>query len=134
MQLIKQPKSSVNKFGAVVMLPDKYVAANNYPLIVFLAGQGGIGDGTDAGLNAIVNGEIPQGIQQVVDEYCFIVIAPQTGSSYSYGEVDFGVTSALVQYPIDQNKMYLTGNYLAVRGCKIYCPGKFAGMGCAQSA
>ena len=109
MQLIKQPADSIRKFGAVIGLPTGYDATKQYPLIIFCAGLGGIGSGSSADLDKLINGEIPLALQQGCDKYGFILVAPQTGSAYVQGEVNFALKSATSQYKIDTNRIYLTG-------------------------
>lgn len=120
MQLTKYPKSSTNKFGCIMCTPNGFDATKTYPLIVFLAGQGAVGDGSYSALDIYANGELPIQLQQAIDKYNFILISPQTGSSYVSGEVDFALAFAKGTYHIDSSKMYLTGLSLGAGGTWWY--------------
>lgn len=120
MQTIKVPKDSSHAFGIVVLLPAGYNSANAYPLVIFLAGQGGVGDGSSAALDKLINGEIPSQLQAWPDKYGVIIVAPQTGAVYNQGEVDYALPFAIANYKINPVKKYLTGLSLGGGGTWYY--------------
>src|SRR5215471_2119843 len=108
MQIIKHPVEEGNQFGTVDILPDK-MPVGPVPVGIFLCGIGSLGNGSSSSLNLLINGEIPQGIKDSADKYGMIWICPQTGGSYSFGEVDFALSAAVNRYNEDALRFYLWG-------------------------
>jgi hypothetical protein len=108
MQLTKYPKNDRNPYGYIELLPNGFDPTKFYPLVVHLHGNGGNGNGSEADLEKLVRGELPEEIQKAVDVFKFICIATQV-DTYSDGEVDHAIGNAVRALPININKRYLLG-------------------------
>jgi predicted esterase len=113
MPLKKIPKSQANNTGYVVYEPSNYDPAKKWPLVLFFHGDGQIGDGTDAGLQTIVDlidsPWYPWMAQLKKDR--FVMIAPQLQPGLGYWPLSYGDNALAFsdQYSIDQSRLYLTG-------------------------
>lgn len=122
MSLQKITKSSnTSGYGFVLGKPDTYDPSKTYPLIIFLHGIGGIGDGSDTALNLLLNGEIPKGLQTNSLANGFLLLAPQIGSTnYTGNEVDAMINYATANLSVDLTKVHLTGLSLGGGGTLNY--------------
>ncbi|MFT4025005.1 MAG: PA14 domain-containing protein [Flavihumibacter sp.] len=113
--------------GYVEYLPKDYDAsgAEKYPVIIYLHGQGEVGDGSISGLEKlynndmlkrIKNGNFPTSFTVNGITKKFIILAPQSPTAYAdvlYNMMDF----FLSKYPIDTTRIYLTG--LSMGGAQV---------------
>jgi hypothetical protein len=101
--------------GYVVYLPDNYDASKKWPVQFFFHGDGQIGDGSEAGLQSIIDlidSPYYPWAAQLKKDRC-IMIAPQLNPqpyniywplSYADEALEFAK-----QYSIDTNRLYLSG-------------------------
>ncbi|RYE13294.1 MAG: T9SS type A sorting domain-containing protein, partial [Sphingobacteriales bacterium] len=100
-------------------LPSGYPAAGvKYPLLIFIHGMGELGPGTSTSLPLVLrngppklinNGTFPQSFSVAGQTFKFIVISPQF-TEWPYGpDVESVITYAKNNYPVDINRIYLTG-------------------------
>lgn len=108
-------KSATNAYGFIVVLPDGYKEQNKYPLLIHLHGVGG-----RPGLDALIAGELPKGIQSAVDKFNFIAIAPHTPNDWTNAETDHVLNWASKNLSIDWTKAYLFGTSLGGGGVTKY--------------
>jgi dienelactone hydrolase len=108
------------KFGLVVFKPSTYSSSTTYPLVVFLAGIGARGDGSDSALQILAGNETPPNLQEWTDKKGFIIVSVQTSGSYLSGEVDFAHDWAIKNLSIDSSRKYLTGLSLGGGGTANY--------------
>lgn len=102
-------------------LPQGYPAAGiKYPMILFVHGLGEKGPGTSATLPLVLRNGIPRLINEGNfpvsftvggQTFKFIVISPQFGGSGfpSVNDINNMINYAIARYPIDINRIYLTG-------------------------
>jgi len=109
-------------------LPEGYDPSNNYPLIVFLHGIGERGDDPE---KIMANG-LPQILEQNLP---IILICPQcpdgTIWSMETDALDAFIDDVIRNYPIDENRMYLTGLSMGGYGTWDYAlryPNRFAAL------
>lgn len=135
--------------GFYISLPANYNnSGKNYPLLVFLHGQGEVGDGSAASLPAVLRNGPPMQINQQVNNnidahfpdpvvvgsksFEFVVIAPQliTQPDQNGPEqqmVDDIINYAIANYRIDASKISLTGLSMG-GGIAIEYPGQSADL------
>ncbi|MDP4148531.1 MAG: T9SS type A sorting domain-containing protein [Bacteroidota bacterium] len=102
--------------------PDYNSTSKKYPLMVFLHGQGEIGDGSPAQLPSVLvngppmkinNGTFPDPVTVNGQSYNFIVISPQLNTWPVWGDEQTAVNDiinyAIAHYRVDTSRMYLTG-------------------------
>ncbi len=106
-----------NAYGTIIVKPT--TSTGTLPLVVFLHGQGGKGDGSSAALNTLM-GEIPTNLQLAVDKYKFIAICPQTPYSWNMDEVDSTLDWVNKNLTYDKTRRYLTGLSLGAGGAIWY--------------
>ncbi|UZS00101.1 PKD domain-containing protein [Chondrinema litorale] len=128
-------------FGYLEYLPSDYNDNENkkYPLLIFLHGQGEIGNGTSDIWKVARNGP-PKHIQDGHDmtytvngeTHKFLVISPQlAASSWQANFIDKVVEHAKKTYRVDENRIYLTGLSLGGSGVWNYAvthPDKLAAI------
>ncbi len=103
-------------------LPQGYNSSKLYPLILAFHGAGEDGDGTSSstglgklvntGLPALINsGRFPTSFNLNGTNYQFIIVFPQfkTDPPDAPGEIDIIYTYMLTHYPVDVNRVYMTG-------------------------
>lgn len=100
-------------------VPEGYPeAGKKYPLMIFLHGSGEAGPGTAASLPTVLRNGPPKLISQGVFprsftvnnvEYKFIVISPQFTEWPTEDDVDNVINYLISNYPVDINRVYLTG-------------------------
>lgn len=109
--MIIEKKTTVD---LVVVKPDSFDPGKLYPLVIHLHGVGG-----RQGLDAIVNGELPKEIQQAVDRFDFIAVAPHTDSDWTVKDVEDTLLFCK-ELPINWKKIYLLGTSLGGGGVTKY--------------
>jgi len=125
--------------GYLQALPASYAAhpGKRYPLLIFLQGTGGMGDGSIASLTQIENGGIPGCIKRKElpanftvngETYQFIYFTPQFKVWPGPTEVNDVVNFAMKKFRVDSSKVYITGlsmgggvlwNYAAAYGKRL---------------
>ena len=102
-------------------LPENYPAPGvRYPLILFVHGFGELGPGTTGTLPWVLRNGLPRSIDQGQfpkrftvngQTFRFIVISPQfAGPGFpSVNDVNNMINYAIARYPVDINRIYLTG-------------------------
>lgn len=113
--------------GYYEALPSKYVADNKqYPLLVFLHGGGGFGNGS-LDLPLLLNEGIPQLLDEKIfpaefyvqgEHFSFIHLAPQFRRQPSVEEVRSFISYAQTHFRIDASRIYVAG---MSNGGKILC-------------
>lgn len=106
--LAKFPKSTSNAYGFVLATPTSGVV-NNMPCIIHLHGVGGQGNGSDADLQRLVEGELPQELQKAADKYKIVVIAPQVADWNYTNAINHVKKYALDLLKVDANRIHLWG-------------------------
>jgi predicted peptidase len=121
--------------GYLEYLPPSYGEGDPSPLLVFLHGAGGGGDGSETDLEIVEQESIPALIAagDWPDDRPFVVLAPQYSTVHAEGrcaiadDVAAFVTFATHHYEIDLSHVYLTGiscgaigiwDYLASHGAE----------------
>jgi hypothetical protein len=130
--LTVHPNTVVDQYihGFYTSLPANYTTSGKkYPLLVFLHGQGEIGDGSEASLPVVLRNGPPMQIDQQLNNnkeahfpdpvtvggqsWEFIVVAPQLNAWPPNGPEQVTVNNlinyAIANYRIDSSKIYLTG-------------------------
>ncbi|MBL3656220.1 golvesin C-terminal-like domain-containing protein [Fulvivirga sediminis] len=110
--------------GYLEYLPPNYNPSKQYPVIIFLHGSGERGDGSPASLEKIKKNGIPKLIKNGADicvnvngrEQCFIVLCPQTNRWGYDREIMPFTRFAAESYPIDPNRIYVTGVSMGGKG------------------
>ena len=100
-------------------VPEGYPEANRkYPLLIFLHGSGEAGPGTAASLPAVLRngppklineGRFPKSFTVNNVNYKFIIISPQFTEWPTENDVDNVINYLIAHYPVDINRVYLTG-------------------------
>lgn len=100
-------------------LPQGYPEVNvKYPLMIFLHGSGETGPGTTSSLPEVLRNGPPKLINQGIFPqsftvnnvtYKFIVISPQFTEWPTENDVDNVINYLIAHYPVDINRVYLTG-------------------------
>lgn len=115
-------------------LPQGYPASGvRYPMILFIHGSGERGPGTSTSLPLVLRNGIPKLINEGTfptsftvngQTFRFIVISPQFGGTGfpSVNDVNNMINYAVTRYPIDINRIYLTGLSMG-GGVTWYYPG-----------
>jgi Secretion system C-terminal sorting domain len=116
-QTPREISTSANSGGFYEYLPAGYATGTqSYPLMVYLAGSGELGNGTTDLPLMLHNGPpflISQGVfptSFTVDgnTLSFIVISPQFKSSAQPNEIDAVISYAIAHYRVDASRIYLT--------------------------
>ncbi|HRD56937.1 MAG TPA: T9SS type A sorting domain-containing protein [Ferruginibacter sp.] len=113
-------------------LPQGYpTSMAKYPLILFVHGYGEIGQGTSSSLPLVLRNGIPKLINEGTfptsfvsggQSYRFIVLSPQFTGFPSVNDIHNILNYAVANYPVDINRIYLTG--LSMGGAAAwYYPG-----------
>jgi predicted peptidase len=125
--------------GYLQALPASYAdhPGKRYPLLIFLQGTGGMGDGSIASLTQIENGGIPGCLKRKTlpanftvngETYQFIYFTPQFKIWPGPSEVNDVVNFAMKKFRVDSSKVYITGlsmgggvlwNYAAAYGNRL---------------
>ncbi|HTI08081.1 MAG TPA: T9SS type A sorting domain-containing protein [Puia sp.] len=145
------PNTSIDQYinGFYVSLPANYnTSGKNYPLLVFLHGQGEIGDGSPASLPAVLRNGPPMQINQQINNnvdahfpdpvvvggqsFEFIVLSPQmiiqpAQNGPEQQMVDDIINYAIAHYRVDASKINLTGLSMG-GGIAIEYPGQSADL------
>ncbi len=109
---------SANVHGYGEALPALYDSTTkNYPLIVFLHGQGDVGNGTTdiykvgrEGIGKMVkNKTFPANFNSQGKNYSFIVLLPQFDKWGEPGDVSLMIDYAIKNYRVDQSRIYVVG-------------------------
>jgi Secretion system C-terminal sorting domain len=118
--------------GFYEYLPQGYPAAGQkYPLLFFIHGSGETGPGTAASLPAVLRNGPPKLINQGIfpssftvnnETFRFIVISPQFTMFPSVNDINNSLNYLVANYPIDINRIYLTGLSMG-GGAAWYYPG-----------
>jgi hypothetical protein len=110
--------TSANSGGFYEYLPVGYgTGSQTYPLIVYLAGSGELGNGTtDLPLMLhngppflISQGNFPETFTVNGNTSSFIVISPQFQNSAQPNEIDAVVSYAIAHYRVDASRIYIAG-------------------------
>ncbi|MCP3105112.1 hypothetical protein LZ198_40220 [Myxococcus sp. K15C18031901] len=113
-QILARPAGTVSGLsgrGYWEYLPQGYDdnAPATYPLVIFLGGVGQSGDGTLAGLEAVMNTTAPPKLVRNGRHFPFILLAPQHVSGWwAMGELDAFVEFAKSHYRVDTRRVYMT--------------------------
>jgi hypothetical protein len=116
-QTPREISTSANSGGFYEYLPAGYeTGTQSYPLMVYLAGSGELGNGTtDLPLMLhngppflISQGVFPQSFTVNGQTFSFIVIAPQFQNSAQPNEIDAVISYAIAHYRVDASRIYLT--------------------------
>ena len=116
-----------NSNGYYEYLPAGYsTSQTSYPLIIFMQGEGTLGNGVSGlplilveGLPMVINDrQFPDSFNVKGKDYSFIVISPQFKSWPSDNDVNDVITYALAHYRVDTGRIYLTG--LSMGGSAIW--------------
>lgn len=120
--------------GYYQYLPQGYPAAGvKYPMILFVHGFGERGPGTPASLPLVLRNGIPKLINDGVfptsftvngQTFRFIIVSPQFAATGfpSVNDINNMINYAVAKYPIDINRIYLTGLSMG-GGVAWYYPG-----------
>jgi S-formylglutathione hydrolase FrmB len=143
------PSTTIDSWihGYYISLPANYsTSGKNYPLLIFIHGEGEIGDGSAANLPIVLRGGPPMQINQQVNHnvdahfpdpvvvggksYEFIVMAPQmTQQPGQNGPeqvmIDDVINYAIKHYRVDSSKISITGLSMG-GGIAIEYPGQSA--------
>jgi hypothetical protein len=108
-----------NSNGFYEYLPAGYKVGNGkkYPLLVYLAGEGELGNGSsqlpvmlDHGPAAVINsGKWPGSFTVNGKTFSFVVISPQFVQTEGDGDIDDVINYAVAHYQVDTGRIYLTG-------------------------
>ena len=109
--------SNATSNGYYLYLPQGYDASQKYPIIISFHGLGENGNGGSQLVNVENNGmpgwfsksTFPTSFTVNGSTFKFIVFAPQFTSSPEYYDVDAAINYALAHYPVDLNRVYVTG-------------------------
>lgn len=93
-------------YNYLIFLPRDYKSSEEWPLILFLHGAGE--KGTD--LDRLKNTALPEKLEERED-FPFVVISPQCPPGFTWSTKLVGglLDSAVKQYRVDENRIYLTG-------------------------
>ena len=114
----------------VVRFPNASSAKGKLPLIIFLHGSGECGDD----LSKVENNALLKSAPANDPSFPFIVIAPQLPSQkdwWSVESLDALLDHVLEKYPVDRDRVYLTGISLGAYGVwdwACHRPGAFAAI------
>ena len=149
--LTAHPNTPIGSYinGFYTSLPANYDnSGKNYPLLIFLHGQGEVGDGTAASLPAVLRNGPPMQINQQVNNnvdahfpdpvvvgsqsFEFIVLSPQMTTQPDQNGpeqqmVDDIINYAITNYRVDASKISLTGLSMG-GGIAIEYPGQSANL------
>ena len=106
--------------GYLEALPAHYTSypTLRFPVIIFLHGQGEVGNGSQSSLSVVANNSIPHLIAMktfpsnfIVNgvNYQFIVLSPQFKSWPQSSDIDAMINYAKSKYRIDTTRLYLAG-------------------------
>ena len=116
-----------NSNGYYEYLPAGYsTGKTSYPLLVFLQGEGTLGNGVSGlplllkeGVPMVIkDGQFPDSFNVKGKDYSFIVIQPQYKAWPTDNDVNDIITYALAHYRVDTGRIYLTG--LSMGGSAIW--------------
>lgn len=121
-----------NSGGFLEMLPPNYSKQTNkyYPLMIFLEGEGQMGDGSAAQLPRLLAagppaynaaGHWPDSFVVHGRTFSFIVIAPQFKAWPNNADIDSVVQYALKHYRVDTGRVYMTGTSMGGNCIWSYC-------------
>src|SRR5579862_6141213 len=115
--LVAKDTNGVSSNGYYLYLPLGYNSNQKYPIIISFHGLGENGNGgTD--LVKVENNGMPSWFSKSTFPTSFtvngktsqfIVFAPQFTSSPEYYSLDMAINYALAHYPVDLNRVYITG-------------------------
>lgn len=108
-QIYPKDDAKGRSFGLIIYKSSKVVVGVEAPIVVFLPGIGGKGNGTQTELEAVDKGEVPSQFKEGLEKYGFVCVVVQSNSSYSLGEPKFARDWGLANLPADKNRKYLTG-------------------------
>lgn len=117
--------------GYYEYLPEGYKADGTvvYPLILFIHGNGERGSGDSADLARMIESGLPKVMSDPGfpasftvggKMYRFIVIAPQFHPRPTVADVDDVLSYVLAHYPVDEERIYLTGFSMGGGSCWDY--------------
>lgn len=106
--------------GYLEALPAHYAnyPHKNYPVIIFLAGQGQLGDGSQTALQSISNIAIPKLIANKTfpanfvvkkDTFQFVVLSPQFKAWPQPSDINDMINYAITHYHVARRRIYLCG-------------------------
>ncbi|MFT3980763.1 MAG: T9SS type A sorting domain-containing protein [Ferruginibacter sp.] len=113
-------------------LPEGYpTSMSKYPLMIFVHGLGEVGDGTTTTLPYVLRngppklineGSFPTSFTSNGQTFRFIILSPQFTWFPSVNDIENVINYAIANYPVDINRVYLTG--LSMGGAATwYYPG-----------
>jgi Secretion system C-terminal sorting domain len=118
-QTFREIATGPNSGGFIEDLPATYSkdTTKRFPLIIFLAGEGQLGNGTtnlslmlaDGPPQIVAAGQWPDSFVVRGRSFSFIVITPQFKAWPADGDVDSVVQYTLTHYRVDTGRVYMTG-------------------------
>lgn len=105
----KYPKSATQSLGYVIITPDGYDTTKKYPVVIVGHGAGEVGDGSDAGLQKVIDWSGWLELHNAVDLFQIVVIHIQTSSRYQFGEIQNGILVAKGLPTTDPNYIHYYG-------------------------
>jgi predicted esterase len=111
-------------YGYLEYLPDNYCSdcIATFPLIVFLHGSGGVGDGTYAGLTN-PTAAIREGLTRYLEldtDLPAVVISPQSSGNWNIAKLNTFIDYLKLEYNIDPGRVYITGISMGGEGAWQY--------------
>jgi pimeloyl-ACP methyl ester carboxylesterase len=111
-------------FGYLEYLPVNYCVdcLKPFPMIVFLHGAGGVGDGTYAGLTDPV-AALREGLTRYIEidmDLPAVVISPQALGSWNVDQLNGFIKFLVQEYNVDPQRIYITGISMGGQGAWEY--------------
>jgi poly(3-hydroxybutyrate) depolymerase len=122
-------------YGYFEYLPAGYEAGSNWPVVIFLHGQGERGSGSATDVAKVKANGPPRYVTAEGKAYPFVLIAPQTNGSWSGWEAEHHLDPFVAwvsqTYDVDPKRVYMTGLSMGGSGTWAYArhaPNKLAGI------
>lgn len=99
------PKSTSNPAGFGTIKPDAY-GAKAAIAIIFVHGNAGVGDGSQSGVQMVLDSQVPSNLKEAVDKYNIVVLFPQYSNSTDISCLDKMVQEARALSGVDISRVY----------------------------